>query len=354
VTTSALDLNLYLPQAPAAASAPAEYRGMRRDEVRLMVLDKATGAVRHAYFYELPNFLSAGDVLVVNASATIPGRLHARYGKERLFLHLATKLSDTEYIVERRTANGGPDRRAFRPGDVIEVVGPGVPDAVCELRVEGQFHPNSRLWRISSEVDLFQVALAIGSPIRYNYVPRDYDASDYQTVFARIPGSAEMPSAGRPFTKDVLRNLARKGVKIRWLVLHTGVSSHEVEVDLNHHPVLPEWYDIPQATAQAINEAIAEGRRVIAVGTTVVRALESAAQPDGTVAAGSNWTTHLVTPATPPKVVTGLVTGMHDSQSSHLALMYAFVRPAFLRDAYQDAVKRGYLWHEFGDVSLVL
>jgi S-adenosylmethionine:tRNA ribosyltransferase-isomerase len=327
---------------------------MRRDEVRLLVLDKATGLVRHAFFYELPNFLREGDVLVVNTSATIPGRLHARCGREHLFLHLATKLSDTEYIVERRSANGGPDRRAFRPGDVIEIIQPDAPGTVCTLRVEAQFHPNSRLWRVRSDADLFQVAQSIGRPIRYNYVPRDYDASQYQTLFARTPGSVEMPSAGRPFTKDVLRNLARKGVKIRWLVLHTGVSSHEVELDLNHHPVLPEWYDIPKATAQAVNEALTEGRRVIAVGTTVVRALESAVQPDGTVAAGSSWTTHLVTPATPPRVITGLVTGMHDSQTSHLALLYAFVRPALLRSAYQEAVQRGYLWHEFGDVSLIL
>lgn len=351
---SPLDLHLHLSQVPAPASRPPEYRGLRRDEVRLLVIDKHTGARRHARFYELPDYLAAGDVVVVNTSATIPGRLKARVRGQTLYIHLATKLDAHRYIVERRTAGGGPDRQAFAAHETIDILHPLTEQVVATLVVEQRFHPNSRLWEVTCDRDLFALAARVGAPIRYNYVDGHYDTSMYQTVFAHHPGSAEMPSAGRPFTHDVLRNLTLKGIKVRSLVLHTGVSSHEVETDLSQYPVLPEWYSVPEGTAAAVNQATREGRRVIAVGTTVVRALESAADTDGCVAPTFAWTTHLVTPDTPPKVVTGIVTGLHESQTSHLAMMYAFTRPVYLQKAYQDAVERGYLWHEFGDVSLIL
>lgn len=349
-----LNLDLGLSTAPTPAAMPAEHRGLRRDEVRMLVISRKTGELQHVHFYELPNFLTAGDVLVVNASATIPGRLHAKYHGQPFFVHLATRLSAADYIVERRTASGGPDEQTFGQGDSIQIMDPKTGFVAANLVVESRFHPNSRLWKVHSDADLFELANHIGNPIRYSYVPRDYSSQEYQTVFARFPGSAEMPSAGRPFTKDVLRNLARKGVQIRSLVLHTGVSSHEVETDLAHYPILPEWYSIPWSTASAVNQALDEGRRIIAVGTTVVRALESAVNAHGRVESGWNWTTHLVTPDTPPRIVTSLVTGMHDSQTSHLAMMYTFVKPTDLRHAYQEAMRQGYLWHEFGDTSLML
>ncbi len=352
--TSPLDLHLHLSQVPAAATRPPEYRGLRRDEVRLLVLDRHTGERRHARFYELPDYLAAGDVLVVNTSATIPGRLIASVRGQKFYIHLATKLDAYRYIIERRMAGGGPDRRAFATRETIHILHPATEQVVATIVVNQRFHPNSRLWEVSSDCDLFALAAEIGAPIRYTYVDGTYDTSMYQTVFAHHPGSSEMPSAGRPFTHDMLRNLTQKGIKVRSLILHTGVSSHEVETDLSQYPALPEWYSIPEVTADTVNQATVEGRRVIAVGTTVVRALESAADTDGRVAPTSAWTTHLVTPDTPPKVVRGIVTGMHDSQTSHLAMMYAFTRPVYLQDAYQDAVERGYLWHEFGDVSLIL
>jgi S-adenosylmethionine:tRNA ribosyltransferase-isomerase len=388
MTGPALDLDLHLSRAPTPAPVPPEARGLRRDEVRLLVMDKETGTCRHARFADLPRFLSAGDVLVVNTSATIPGRLRARYRGAELRVHLATRLTEETYIVERRTADGAPDTRHFHPGDTLEIIHPSDGRVLALLTVEAHFHPNSRLWRVRADQDLFRLARTVGFPIQYGYVTRPLEPDAFQTIFAREPGSAEMPSAGRPFSKRVLRELAATGVIIRSLVLHTGVSSHEVETDLEHHPVLPEWYYVPPATAYAVNRALEEGRRVIAVGTTVVRALESAALPSPSameggiehaptgpgaairagqvrraeadranvrrVRSGSAWTTHLVTPVTPPRVVSGLVTGLHESHTSHLALLYAFIRPALLRQAYEEALRSGYLWHEFGDVSLIL
>lgn len=353
-TFETYDLDLHLTNPPVPATAPPERRGLRRDEVKMLVVDRQTNQLTNTRFFDIAKFLQPGDVLVVNTSATIPGRLEAAHQGQPLKLHLATKLSESEYIVERRTARGGPDRRAFQMGDAIDIYDPVTRTNVTTVHVLGHFHPNSRLWRVHSPVDLFRVAQDIGSPIRYSYLQNDVDPQAYSTIFARQPGSAEMPSASRPFTYRTLRELGQRGVQVCSLVLHTGVSSHEVEIDLAHHPVLPEWYHIPDMTAKVVNRARKQGRRVVAVGTTVVRALESAIGVDGDVQAKSDWTTHLITPTSPPRVVTGIVTGMHESQTSHLALMYAFLPPAQLRRVYEKAIAWDYLWHEFGDINLIL
>jgi len=350
-------LNLPLPliKSPKVATTPPELRGIARDQVKLMVLDRVSGTTRHTQFFHLPDYLSPGDLVVVNRSAAIPGQLRAKFHGTELLLHLATKLSNVEYIVERRTADGSPYPSSFRHSDLIEIWDPNFEKKITNIRVLCKFHERSRLWVIDSPIDLFHIAKQIGSPIRYGYIVGNYDPTLYRTIFAHCEGSAEMPSASRPFTHDVVKRLVAKGVQIRSLILHTGVSSHEVKTDLSDHPVLPEWYNIPENTSMAVKAAVAAGRRVIAVGTTVVRALESALDPaTGFVQTGSRWTTHLVTPSTPPRVTSGLVTGMHDSMTSHLALLYAFVEPKLLHVAYREAVDNDYLWHEFGDVNLIL
>jgi len=188
-----------------------------------------------------------------------------------------------------------------------------------------------------------------GLPIRYSYVRRDWPLSFYQTVFATRPGSAEMPSASRPFTPEVVTQLAARGVLIAPLTLHTGVSSLEADED-----PYPEPYDVPPATARLVNHVRAHGARVIAGGTTVVRALETAALPDGSVAAAAGWTSHVVTPRTGVRAVDGLLTGLHEPRSSHLRMLAAFAGPELLSRCYQEAIAAGYLWHEFGDVHLLL
>ena len=173
--------------------------------------------------------------------------------------------------------------------------------------------------------------------------------SAYQNVYALEPGSAEMASAGRPFTPELITRLVAEGVLVAPVTLHTGVSSPE-----SHEAPYPERYRVPEHTAKLVNAVHAWGGRVVATGTTVVRALETVTQPDGTVAAGDGWTSLVVTPERGLWTVDGLVTGLHESDSSHLELLRAAAGAELLARSYHEAVEHGYLWHEFGDGHLIL
>jgi S-adenosylmethionine:tRNA ribosyltransferase-isomerase len=188
-----------------------------------------------------------------------------------------------------------------------------------------------------------------GAPIRYSYVPKSWPLEYYQTVFADESGSVEMPSAGRPFTKEMLRPLGQKGVRIAPLVLHTGVSS----LDIDEEPY-PERYHIAHATALAVNSARRLGGRVIAVGTTVVRALETAVGEDGLVRAGGGWTDLVVRPDRHLRGVDGMLTGLHGPKASHLSMLEALAGRQHIARAYDALLGHRYLWHEFGDVHLIL
>ena len=190
---------------------------------------------------------------------------------------------------------------------------------------------------------------AHGAPIRYGYVTTPWPISAYQNVYATEPGSAEMPSAGRPFTHDMLARLVAAGVGVTPLLLHTGVSSLE-----SHELPYPEYFDVPAATAHRVNDAHRYGGRVIAVGTTVVRALESAASPDGTVVSTQGWTEEVVTPQRGVRAVDGLITGWHEPRASHLLMLEAIAGRAVLAAAYAAALSQRYHWHEFGDTHLLL
>jgi S-adenosylmethionine:tRNA ribosyltransferase-isomerase len=193
-----------------------------------------------------------------------------------------------------------------------------------------------------------------GEPIRYSYVPRAWPIEAYQTVFATWPGSAEMPSAARPFTPEIVTSLVSRGIAIAPITLHTGVSSLE-----GGEQPYPESYDVPAATARLANITRRAGGRVIAAGTTVVRALETAAAlsggaPDGSIAASAGWTSHVVTRRSGVAAVDGLLTGLHEPRSTHLWMLAAFAGEDLLVRCYRAAADRGYRWHEFGDVHLLL
>ncbi|MEU3058422.1 S-adenosylmethionine:tRNA ribosyltransferase-isomerase [Streptomyces griseus] len=193
-----------------------------------------------------------------------------------------------------------------------------------------------------------------GRPIRYGYTERDQPLSAYRTVFAAPSpdgsGSAEMPSAARPFTAALVAELVRRGVLFAPLSLHTGVASAEA-----HEPPYPERFSVPAATAWLVNAVRAAGRgRVIAVGTTAVRALESAAGADGVVRPVAGWTDLMVTPRRGVRVVDGLLTGLHEPRASHLLMLEAVAGREALRLGYEAALQERYLWHEFGDVHLLL
>lgn len=329
-----------LPEAREATEPPPV-----RDAVRLLVA--TAGGVQHARFAQLGEFLAAGDLLVVNTSATIAAAVDGTWAGAAVEVHFSAELDDGSWVVEVRPAgvSAGPVA-GLRSGDVITL------DAGAALTVDRpQPAGQARLWRARPRID-GGVSLFLarhGRPIRYAYVPRQWPLPEYQTVFSREPGSAEMPSAGRPFTDQIVTDLVTRGVAVAPLVLHTGVSSQEPG-----EPPQPERFRVPEATARLVNSARQAGGRVIAVGTTVTRALESAAEPDGTVRARHGWTDLVLGPSQPARVVTGLVTGWHAPGASHLALLVAVADTALVERAYAEAVRSGYRWHEFGDSCLLL
>lgn len=341
----------------STAPAPAEHRGLSRDGVRLLVARPE--GITHGTFRDLPAALSAGDLLVVNDSATVPGEVDAtlhRSGRpEPVVLHVATPLDDGTWVLELRTA---PDAaRAVLDAAVGDRVTTGVGSAtVAFTLLDGYPHLHSsptgtgnRLWRAVSGGDVDRHLARHGRPIAYGYLDRRYPLSDYQTVFARHPGSAEMASAARPFTAEVVAALEARGVMIAPVTLHTGVSSQEAG-----EAPQPERFEVSARTARLVNAARAGGGRIVAVGTTATRALESAVDGRGCVVPRSGWTTRVVTPAEPPRAVTGLVTGWHDPGASHLLLVEAVAGAPLTQRAYDAAVEEGYLWHEFGDSALLL
>jgi S-adenosylmethionine:tRNA ribosyltransferase-isomerase len=322
------------------AHDPPEARGLPRDGVRLLVSRRAAGQVSHHAFGELPRLLLPGDLLVVNDTGTLPAQVRAGRG---LAVHFSTPLPDGTWLVELRAIKdtiSRPNGSGF-PAQVIDL--PGGAALTLEGKVTG------RLWRARLSVAVVPYLLRYGVPIRYSYVSRDWPLPAYQTVFSRKPGSAEMPSASRPFTPALVTDLVARGVLIAPLTLHAGVSSLEADED-----PYPEPYDVPPATARLVNHVRAHGGRVIAAGTTVVRALETAARPDGSVVPSAGWTSHVVTPQTGVRAVDGLLTGLHEPRSSHLRMLAAFAGPELLSRCYEAAITAGYLWHEFGDVHLLL
>jgi S-adenosylmethionine:tRNA-ribosyltransferase-isomerase (queuine synthetase) len=322
------------------AHEPPEARGIARDGVRMLVSRGSSGEIGHYGFRDLPGLLLPGDLLVVNNTATLPAQVRTPGG---LAVHFSTQLPDGAWLVELRQIKDKisiPNGNGF-PGQAICLPSGAV--LTLEHRV------TNRLWRARLSVAVIPYLLRNGFPIRYSYVPRDWPLSAYQTVFARHPGSAEMPSASRPFTGSVVAGLAARGVLIAPITLHAGVSSLEADED-----PYPEPYDVPPATARLVNHVRANGGRVIAAGTTVVRALETVTDAGGQVKASAGWTSHVVTPQTGVRAVDGLLTGLHEPRSSHLRMLAAFAGTELLGRCYDATVGAGYLWHEFGDVHLLL
>ena len=357
-TAPALDtLDFELPD-ELSAREPPEARGLPRDAVRLLVTEGDGERVTHARFRDLPRFLSPGDLVVVNASATLAAALEGIRetgdGDGPILVHLSTPLDDGRWVIElrRATADGNEPLLDARAGERIRLRGGGAATLAEPYLPRGDAAAGRvRLWVAEMEMpggaDAYLAAH--GAPIRYRYVPRAWPLSYYQTVFAAEPGSAEMPSAGRAFTADTVRALRTRGIGIAPLVLHAGVASLEAD-----EPPYPERYRVPAATAEAVNRTRAAGGRIVAVGTTVVRALETVADADGTVRAGAGWTDLVVTPERGVRAADAILTGLHAPRASHLAMLEAIAGRAHLARAYDAALRRRYLWHEFGDLHLIL
>jgi S-adenosylmethionine:tRNA ribosyltransferase-isomerase len=345
-------LSFDLPPAREAAEPP-EARGLPRDGVRMLVAWRQAGRLADTTFSQLPSFLDPGDLVVVNTSATIPAAISG-VGSGRslpVVLHLSTHLEGDRWVVEPRLPAGRTTERW--PADLGEpprhlLVGEGG----AAVHLVRPYLASDRLWE--ARLDLPEPALAWladnGRPIRYRYVPRPWPLAAYQNVYATEPGSAEMASAGRPFTPEVLARLVAKGVSVAPVVLHTGVASLEAD-ELPY----PERYSVPARTASLVRATRAAGGRVVAVGTTVVRALESAVdEASGDVQAADGWTDLVVTPERGVRAVDGLLTGWHEPEASHLLLLEAVAGRELLERSYAASLAGGYLWHEFGDSHLLL
>ncbi len=328
----------------APAAAPAEVLGRSRSDVALMVATRSDGALAHLPFAELPRTLRPGDLLVVNTSATLAAALPGRLDGADVRVHLSMALRGDRWVVELRT----PQLRPLRPTPAEARI--DLPDG-GRVEVVGAYLGSDRLL----EADLRLPAKTAeylarhGEPIRYADHGDPWPLSAYQTIFARDPGSAEMPSAGRPFTHSLVTDLVSLGVLVAPLVLHAGVSSPE-----RGEPPFPERYRIPPATARLVGAVHRWGGRVIAVGTTVVRALESVAGSSGEVRSGEGWTSLVITPERGLHVVDGLITGWHEPESSHLLMLETAAGRDLLQRSYDEAAERGFAGHEFGDALLVL
>jgi len=345
------ELDFVLPVELEAAEPP-EARGLARDQVRLMVSHYQDDQIVHTQFRSLPDHLAAGDVLVINTSGTLNAALpaHRRDGS-LLELHLSTHLQDGQWVVELRQPNGAGTEPYYTAaaGEAISLPAGASARLLAPLAEIGEGRVRLWLARLDLPVPLLDYLAEHGFPIRYSYVPGRWPSSAYQTAYVTEMGSAEMPSAGRAFTPELITRLAANGVQFAPLLLHTGVASPEA-----HEPPYQEYYRVPASTARLVNSARAAGQRIIAVGTTAVRALESAAGPRGQVAAAEGWTDLVITPERGVRVVDGLLTGLHEPRASHLAMLAAICGPRHLRAAYAEALRAHYLWHEFGDLHLIL
>ena len=329
-----------------------------------MVSRLGDDSIEHAHFYDFPRFLEPGDLVVANTSATLNAALpawreDAGGGRsDPILVHLSTPLpggGPNRWVVELRriTNEGTAPLLTATAGERVQMPAGAGAVLIEAYRVNSEDERGApvRLWvaELACPGGVVAYAARHGSPIRYKYVPQRWPLSYYQTVFATEPGSAEMPSAGRGFTGAIVERLKSKGVDVVPLVLHTGVGSLEAK-----ESPYPERYRVPDGTTAMVNRARAAGGRVVAVGTTVVRALETVASADGVAHPGEGWTDLVISPERGLYAVDAMVTGLHEPRSSHLGMLEALAGRHHLDVAYQSAIEQGYLWHEFGDLHLIL
>ncbi|MFQ5532772.1 MAG: tRNA preQ1(34) S-adenosylmethionine ribosyltransferase-isomerase QueA [Candidatus Methylomirabilales bacterium] len=352
VTMRTSEFDYHLPE-PLIAQMPLP----ERDASRLLVLRRESGAVLHRRFRDLGTFLRPGDLVVLNDTKVIPARLYGqRPGGGRVEILLVHEESRNHWWVLVRPARRLPVGRhvSFRGGLSGHVVDRGE---------EGM-----RLLRFDGIEDIRDILPRVGMMPLPPYIKRGavsseqevqerrLDAERYQTVYAREAGAIAAPTAGFHFTEAVLRELERQGVEISFLTLHVGTATFKpVTVErVDEHRMGSERYTIPESTAAAVKRARADGRRVVAVGSTTTRALEDAALYDGEVRAGDREASLFITPGHHFQVVDGLVTNFHLPRSTLLMLVSAFAGRDMIVEAYADAVRDGYRFYSYGDAMLIL
>ncbi|MEL7220568.1 MAG: S-adenosylmethionine:tRNA ribosyltransferase-isomerase [Bacteroidota bacterium] len=334
-----------------ACPLPTEKRGITRDAARLLVSSEDGQQLQHSTFTNLVDYLNPGDLLVVNTSATQAAALPIVLPNEQAArLHLSTQLGEGRWLVEIRLIQNNKTVR-WKDGKA----------RMTFILPEGaKLQLNKRYYNQQQQLDLWEAELytslpineylqRFAQPIKYTNVHQPYPLDYYQTFFAHTPGSSEMPSAGRGFAADLVQRLLLKGIGFAPILLHTGVSSLET----GERPY-PEYTKVSALSASIINAAKAKGGRIIAVGTTAIRALESATQQDGRVHAFNGHTNLFISHDYEMKIADGLITGFHEPEASHLHMLQALASEGHLAKAYQAALAEGYFWHEFGDFHLLL
>jgi S-adenosylmethionine:tRNA ribosyltransferase-isomerase len=325
---------------------------------RLLVVDPRAGTFRDARVRDLARVLAPGDLLVVNDAATIPASFHATTAagapvELRLAAHRGGPLWQAALLGAgdwRTRTEHRPAPPTVKSGDTLRI-GPGF-----DATVEHVDPARPRLVVVRFSLDGAPLWAAIyrhGHPIQYAHVARPLDLWHVQTPFAARPWAVEMPSAGRPLTAALLADLRARGVAIATLTHAAGLSSTGDDAVDALLP-LPERFDLPATTVRAITEARLRGARVVAAGTTVVRALEGCARLHGELVAGEGTTDLKIDARFRPRVIDGLLTGLHDVGTSHRELVQAFAPEPLLARAWVHAEQRGYMDHEFGDECLVL
>lgn len=312
-----------------------------RDHSRLMVVERSRAVRAHARFYELPRFLRAGDLLVFNETKVIPARL---FGNKPNGARVEALLVRGE-TPRRWWAMVRPGRR-LRPGARARF-------GTLEAEVLRVSEEGLRLLEFSGPVRAELERLGV-TPLP-PYIRRPVDPKRYQTVYARREGSVAAPTAGLHFTPRLLEELQASGVELAQVVLHVGPGTFQpVKGAIEDHRMHAESYDVPEEAAARVNRALAEGRRVVAVGTTVVRTLESAFESETGVRAGAGETRLFIRPPYSFRVVGGLITNFHLPRSTLLMLVAAFAGYETTMAAYREALARGYRFFSLGDAMLVL
>lgn len=335
------DFDFYLPE-ELIAQTPLE----RRDGSRLLAVDRYTGELEHRHFYDLPDFLKAGDCLVLNNSRVLPARLiGTRKTGGMVELVLLRDLGEGRWECLSR-----PGRKT-KPGTEISF-GDGELNAVVEAVVEG----GNRIVRFEYEGIFLEVLERLGKMPLPPYIKEELNEPErYQTVYSRELGSAAAPTAGLHFTKELMDKLTAKGVKLCYVTLHVGLGTFRPvkEDEIEDHEMHSEFCIIPEETAQAVNETKHAGGRIIAVGTTSCRTLESFAKDDGTLEACSGWTNIFIYPGYKFKCIDALITNFHLPESTLIMLVSALAGRENILNAYKTAVEERYRFFSFGDAMFI-
>jgi S-adenosylmethionine:tRNA ribosyltransferase-isomerase len=333
-----------------ACPKPTEERNLLRDEVRLLVTT-SSGQIDHTRFNRLDQYLNPGDVLVVNTSATVPSALPVTLPNgQKGMVHVSSNINAHKWLIEIREVSGNKTIR-WKEGEEGMIL--QLPSS-ASITLKQRYYKDQQLLDLwyaefrSNEQPVKYMAVN-AHPIKYEKLDAHYPMSYYQTFFSFYPGSSEMPSAGRGFTKTLVDRLLKKGVVFAPILLHTGISSLEE----NESPY-PEYMEIDPVSASIINMAKNQGERIIAVGTTAIRAIETAVNGDGNLVPYQGKTELFINENYTMKIADGLITGFHEPKASHLHILKAVAGFDHIENAYQTAIKADYYWHQFGDLHLIL